>query len=308
MERLASQTPGLQFVDSEKVINATDRSLFTFDGNSPITQEHAPYWHLFGTHGDAVVHSRAPPPYSWDMARKSSKPTKKGTKSNKPFRPVRWALWWGVRLFSAVFLVAVAGTLLWSVANPPTTLYMMQEKSRLGTIDYQWVPMEEIAPIMARTAVAAEDANFCLHWGLDIVAIRRAIDEGGNRGASTISQQVVKNVYLWPGRSWVRKALEAGMTPLVEALWSKERILEVYLNVAEFDEGVFGVEAAAHHYFGVGPGALSNVQAARLAAILPSPKTRSASKPSGYVRKRAAQVLDGAATIRADGRAQCFQS
>ena len=242
------------------------------------------------------------------MARKSRKSAKKGTKAKTPFRPVRWALWWGVRFFSVLVLVSVAVTLLWSVANPPTTLYMMQEKSRLGSVDYQWVPMEDIAPIMARAAVAAEDANFCLHWGLDIVAIRAAIDSGSNRGASTISQQVVKNVYLWHGRSWVRKALEAGMTPLVEAVWSKRRILEVYLNVAEFDEGVFGVEAAARHYFGIGPDALSDVQAARLAAILPSPQTRSASKPSANVRKRAAQVLDGAATIRADGRAACFES
>jgi monofunctional biosynthetic peptidoglycan transglycosylase len=242
------------------------------------------------------------------MAKKTIKSAAKGARTKKPFRPVRWLLWWGVRLFSIIFLIAVAGALLWSVLNPPTTLYMMQERARLGQIDYQWVSMEEIAPIMARAAVAAEDANFCLHWGLDVVAIRKAIDAGSNRGASTISQQVVKNVYLWHGRSWVRKAMEAAMTPLVEALWSKRRILEVYLNVAEFDEGVFGIEAAARHYFGVGPDKLTDVQAARLAAILPSPKTRSASQPSAYVRRRAAQVLDGAATIRVDGRAGCFQS
>lgn len=219
------------------------------------------------------------------------------------FRPGRWLFRWALRGVSVVFLVAVVAALLWSVINPPTTLYMMQESRRLGGVDHEWVPIEEIAPIMARAAVAAEDANFCQHWGLDVVAIRRAIDAGGSRGASTISQQVVKNVYLWHGRSWVRKVMEAAMTPLVEALWSKRRILEVYLNVAEFDEGVFGVEAAARHYFGVGPDALSNVQAARLAAILPNPKGRSASRPSSFVRKRAGQILDGAATIRADGRA-----
>lgn len=242
------------------------------------------------------------------MARTRSKKPAKGATTRKPFRPMRWLLWWGVRLFSVVFLIAVAVTLLWSVLNPPTTFYMMQESRRLGGVDHQWVPMEDIAPIMARAAVAAEDANFCLHWGLDVVAIRKAIDAGSTRGASTISQQVVKNVYLWHGRSWTRKAMEAAMTPLVEALWSKRRILEVYLNVAEFDEGVFGIEAAARHYFNVGPDQLSDVQAARLAAILPAPKTRSASQPSNYVRRRAAQVLDGAATIRADGRARCFQS
>jgi monofunctional biosynthetic peptidoglycan transglycosylase len=160
---------------------------------------------------------------------------------------------------------------------------------------------------MARSVVAAEDANFCLHWGLDLDAIQRAIEEGGTRGGSTISQQVVKNVYLWHGRSYLRKVLEAVMTPAVEAVWSKRRIVEVYLNVAEFDEGVFGVEAAARHYFGVGPEELTAVQAARLAAILPAPKSRSASQPSDFVRERAAAIRDGAATILADGRAACFE-
>ena len=241
------------------------------------------------------------------MAKKSSKRTSK-SKAKARFRPGRWLFRWGLRAVSVVFLIAVAATLFWSVVNPPTTFYMLQESRRLGGVDHQWVPLEEIAPVMARAAVAAEDANFCMHWGLDIVAIRKAIDEGSNRGASTISQQTVKNVYLWHGRSWVRKVMEAAMTPLVEALWSKRRILEVYLNVAEFDEGVFGVEAAARHYFGVGPEDLSGTQAARLAAILPNPKGRSARNPSSFVRKRAAQILDGAATIRADGRAACFES
>ncbi|MEM9344783.1 MAG: transglycosylase domain-containing protein, partial [Pseudomonadota bacterium] len=119
--------------------------------------------------------------------------------------------------------------------------------------------------------------------------------------------QVVKNVYLWQGRSWLRKALEAVLTPAVELVWTKRRIVEVYLNVAEFDEGVFGVEAAARHYFGVSAADLSATQAARLAAILPDPKGRSASQPSQFVRKRSAQIVDGAATIRADGRAKCFE-
>ena len=241
------------------------------------------------------------------MARKSSKSASK-SKAKRRFRPGRWLFRWTLRLVSVVFLVAVAATVLWAVINPPTTYYMMQESRRLGGVDHEWVPMDEIAPVMARAAVAAEDANFCLHWGLDVVAIRKAIDQGSRRGASTISQQTVKNVYLWHGRSWVRKVMEAAMTPLVEAIWSKRRILEVYLNVAEFDEGIFGVEAAARHYFGVGPEALSGTQAARLAAILPNPKGRSASQPSSFVRKRAAQILDGAATIRADGRADCFES
>jgi monofunctional biosynthetic peptidoglycan transglycosylase len=205
-----------------------------------------------------------------------------------------------------VFGIVIAAILFYGVVNPPTTPYMFGEGRRLDGVEQTWVAMEEIAPAMARSAVAAEDANFCLHWGLDLVAIRAALDQGGARGASTISQQVVKNVWLWHGRSWLRKALEAGMTPLMEAAWSKRRILEVYLNVAEFDEGVFGVEAAAQHYFGVSAVDLSDLQAARLAAVLPDPKGRSASDPGPLVRQRTGQIMDGAATIAADGRDDCF--
>ena len=206
----------------------------------------------------------------------------------------------------------VAATLLgvwvtaYAVIDPPTTPYMMSESRRLGGVDHDWTPMEDIAPVMARSAVAAEDANYCLHWGFDVSAIRAAIEAGSTRGASTISQQVVKNAFLWQGRSWPRKALEAALTPAVEAIWSKRRILEVYLNVAEFDEGVFGVGAAARHYFGTTAAALTPRQAARLAAVLPDPKGRSARDPSAAVLRRAASVADGAATIRADGRAACF--
>jgi monofunctional biosynthetic peptidoglycan transglycosylase len=197
---------------------------------------------------------------------------------------------------------------LFSAVNPPTTPYMWGESRRLGGVEQVWVPMEEIAPVMARAAVAAEDAGFCNHWGLDLRAIRAAIDGGSARGASTISQQVVKNVYLWHGRSWARKALEAALTPAMEALWTKRRILEVYLNVAEFGEGVFGVEAAARHWFGVSAADLSEVQAARLAAILPAPKSRDPAHPTDALRARARAILDGAATIAADGRAACFEA
>ena len=220
-------------------------------------------------------------------------------------RRVRRVVWGGVAL---AFLVVVAAVLLGRVANPPTTAYMFSESRRLGGVDHQWVQMDRIAPVMARAVVAAEDANFCEHWGFDLNAIKAAIAEGSNRGASTLSQQTVKNVYLWHGRTWLRKALEAGITPLVETVWTKRRIIEVYLNVAEFDEGIFGVDAAAQHYFGVIPAKLTATQAARLAAILPSPKTRSAARPSAAVRKRSAQIRDGAATISKDGRAACFES
>ena len=120
-------------------------------------------------------------------------------------------------------------------------------------------------------------------------AIRAALAQGSDRGASTISQQVVKNVYLWQGRSWIRKALEAGLTPVMEAFLTKRRILEVYLNVAEFGEGVFGVEAAARHWFGVPASDLTDVQAARLAAILPAPRRRDPANPTDALRARAAR-------------------
>jgi monofunctional biosynthetic peptidoglycan transglycosylase len=207
-------------------------------------------------------------------------------------------------LAAAVVLV----TLLYKVVNPPTTPYMFVEGRRLAGVEQVWTPIERIAPVMARSVVAAEDANFCLHWGLDVEAIQVALAAGGDRGASTISQQVVKNVFLWQGRNWTRKALEAIWTPLTEALWSKRRILELYLNVAEFGTGVFGVQAAAQHYFGVDASDLSAVQAARLAMILPDPKVRDAANPTSAQRRRSASILDGAATIMADGRAACFQS
>lgn len=222
--------------------------------------------------------------------------------------PYRWLVKWAFRgvLLAIVLSVVIVG--LFGFVNPPTNHTMWSEGRRLAEpVDQTWVSADQIAPVMFRSAVAAEDANFCLHWGFDVDAIQAAIEAGGARGASTISQQVVKNVFLWQGRSWVRKGFEAALTPLVEALWTKRRILEVYLNIAELDEGVFGVQAAAVHYFGVDARDLSPTQAARLAAVLPSPKTRSASQPSNFVQRRSASIRAGAETINVDGRADCFQ-
>ena len=198
--------------------------------------------------------------------------------------------------------------LLFGIVNPPVTHTIWAEWRRLGRVERDWVPAEAIAPVMLRAAVAAEDANFCWHWGFDMAAIREAIGDGATRGASTISQQVVKNVFLWQGRSWARKALEAVLTPMVEAFWTKRRILEVYLNVAEFGEGIFGVEAAARHYYGISAAELSPRQAARLAVLLPNPKQRDPNALSSRMRRVAARVADGAEMIRADGRAACFES
>ncbi len=249
--------------------------------------------------------------YSWGVARKaksSGKSPKRGSWADRVLAPYRWLRKWLFRLVLILVVVVLGGVGWFSVMNPGQTPYMRAEARRLGApVDHIWVPLAAVAPVMARSVVAAEDANFCLHWGFDMEAIRTALEEGSGRGASTISQQVVKNVYLWQGRNWTRKALEAVITPVVEAMWSKRRIVEVYLNVAEFDEGVFGVDAAAQHYFGVAPANLSPVQAARLAAVLPSPKTRSAANPSRRLARRAAGIMDGAETIRQDRRAACFE-
>jgi len=218
-------------------------------------------------------------------------------------RVLRRLLWRGLWLAALGVLIWVT---LYAVIPVPTTAYMLSESRRLGGIEQSWVPIEAISPHLQRATVAAEDANFCRHYGFDLDAIREAAEDGAVRGGSTISQQTVKNAFLWHGRSWLRKALEATITPLVELIWSKRRILEVYLNIAEFDTGVFGAEAAARHYFGVSAADLSAEQAARLAAILPAPQQRSASAPSDWVIRRARAIADGAATIRRDGRDACF--
>jgi monofunctional glycosyltransferase len=236
----------------------------------------------------------------------AAKPRQRKRKPAAPTRlrrAMRW-LWRGAAAVGGAYAFLV---ILFSFLPPPINLYQIGEAWRLGGIEKDWVGWDEIAPVMGRSAVAAEDANFCNHWGFDMAAIRAAIDAGGSRGASTISQQVVKNVFLWHGRSYVRKAMEAVLTPTVELLWSKQRIMEVYLNVAEFDEGVFGVQAAAQHHFGVDAKDLSALQAARLAAVLPDPKGRSASEPSNFVRSRTRAIISGAETIAADGRSACFE-
>lgn len=242
----------------------------------------------------------------WPMApRKKADPLPQPAPQPEPRlrRLRRWAVR-GLAGLAGFYAVLI---LLFSFVPPPINIYQVQESWRLGGIEKDWVSWDEIAPVMARSVVAAEDANFCLHWGFDMAAIRTAIEEGGGRGASTISQQVVKNTFLWHGRSYIRKAMEAAITPVVELMWSKRRILEVYLNTAEFAEGVFGVQAAAQHHFGVDARDLSALQAARLAAVLPDPKGRSAGNPSSFVRKRTRAIISGAETIAADGRAGCFQ-
>ncbi|MBT8155861.1 monofunctional biosynthetic peptidoglycan transglycosylase [Epibacterium ulvae] len=238
---------------------------------------------------------------------KSTKTSAKSKTGKRRFRPIAWLRRWILRSLLIAIATVTSLALLYSVVNPPITHTIWSEKRRLGDVDREWVPIEHISPVLVRSVVAAEDANYCLHWGFDLEAIQSALQDGGQRGGSSLSQQVVKNVFLWQHRSWFRKALETLLTPMVEAVWTKRRILEVYLNVAETDEGVFGVEAGARRYFGKGPDELSAREASLLAAVLPNPKGRSAAKPTAGLVKRAARIADGAATIRADGRSACFE-
>lgn len=223
----------------------------------------------------------------------------------------RWrAPAWTGRVLAGLALAPVVWVAAYGVINPPGGLYMASESWRLGGITRQWRDIGDISPDLARAVMAGEDARFCDHWGFDLDAISAALERnarGGRRvlGASTLSQQVAKNVFLWQGRSWLRKGLEVGFTLLVETLWSKRRILEVYLNVAEMGPGVFGAEAAARRHFGVGADALSLTQAARLAAILPDPKDRNPARPSSYLQRRARVIAAGAETLRADRRDTC---
>lgn len=229
-----------------------------------------------------------------------------GTRPSRLRRAAQGLRRWLLRAAIGSIALILGWTALYAIVPVPTTLYMIGESRRLGGIERDWVPLERISVHLQRAVVAAEDANFCRHWGFDMDAIRDAIAEGGQRGASTISQQTVKNAFLWHGRSWLRKALEATITPVMELFWSKSRVIEVYLNVAEFDEGVFGAEAAARHHFGVAAADLTPRQAALMAAVLPDPQGRDAGQPSAFVDRRAASIADGAATIAADGRDNCF--
>jgi monofunctional biosynthetic peptidoglycan transglycosylase len=194
---------------------------------------------------------------------------------------------WVVVSFSAVL------ALRWIA--PPFTAVMLEQSMPLARIDYRWVDADAIASDAARAAMASEDQRFLEHHGIDFVSLDRALEDYRDgdelRGASTITQQVAKNVFLWQGRSLVRKILEAYFTLLIELVWSKQHILEMYLNVAEFGPGVFGVEAAAQRFFGVPASRLSASQAALLAAVLPNPRRLSAARPSDYVRSRQAWIL-----------------
>lgn len=215
--------------------------------------------------------------------------------------PVRRLLRWTALAVLALVLGSVVQVLALRFLDPPFSAFMVARQLEAAAegewgyrIDYQWRDAGAISPQLAVAVIASEDQHFADHHGFDLEAIRRAAERnasGGRlRGASTISQQVAKNLFLWSGRSWVRKGLEAWYTLLMEALWPKQRILEVYVNIAEFGDGVYGAQAAAQRYFGKDAMQLGAAEAARLAAVLPSPRRYSASNPGPYVQRRTGEV------------------
>ena len=209
----------------------------------------------------------------------------------------------------ALALLLVASVAIHRFVPPPATFLMVTRAVEGGEMTYRWRSLNDISPRLVEAVIASEDSTFCAHRGFDMKAIEKALkanERGGRiRGGSTISQQTAKNVFLWPGRDWVRKGLEAGYTVLIETLWGKRRIVEVYLNVAEWAPGVYGAEAAAQHWFGKSADELSAREAARLAAILPSPRRYDAASPGPYVRRRASRVQAAMGTVRNDRLAAC---
>jgi monofunctional biosynthetic peptidoglycan transglycosylase len=212
-------------------------------------------------------------------------------------------------LFIAFVLAPVTWVGLYLFIDPPGTTLMMQRAAEGESISYHPTRINRMSPHIVRSVIAAEDANFCTHDGFDVEAIQDAMQSnsrGGRvRGASTVSQQVAKNVFLWPERSWLRKGMETYFTALIEFMWPKRRIMEVYLNVAEWGDGNFGVEAAARERFGVSAADLTPLQAARLAAVLPSPNRWRADNPGPYVRRRSASIVQRARVVRNEHLSGC---
>ena len=221
---------------------------------------------------------------------------RKGTKTktkSKTFKSI-------TAIITQVFIWFLLSTVLWVLTykfvNPPITLLMIQRniernsEGKSAKMEKEWVEFNNISDNMKRAAVSAEDQLFLKHIGFDINAIEKAFKANKKhkkiKGGSTISQQTAKNVFLWPGRSWIRKGFEAYFTLLIELLWSKERILEVYLNVIEMGDGIYGAEAAAQAYYGKSCHSMTRSQAALIAACFPNPRRWTPKKPTSYIKHR----------------------
>lgn len=206
------------------------------------------------------------------------------------------------RIIGAAILFSIIAVFLLRWINPQTTMFMMQRSVKAWfngeenfELHYDWTDSEEISSHIKMAAITSEDQNFAYHWGIDLSSIQKALDEYDRgddlRGASTITQQTAKNLFLWPGQSYFRKGIEAYLALLIELFWSKKRILEVYLNIAEFGNGVYGVQAAASRYFHTTPSALSRAESALMVTALPAPRRYNLASPSGYMLERRNWVL-----------------
>ncbi|RZJ04738.1 MAG: monofunctional biosynthetic peptidoglycan transglycosylase [Brevundimonas sp.] len=231
------------------------------------------------------------------------------TKTVKKGRPL-------LTLFLLLLLLGSGSIVLQRFLPPPPTFLMATRLIEGEGLDYRWRSLDDISPRLVQAVIASEDSTFCRHRGFDMKAIEKALKANARsekrgstriRGGSTISQQTAKNAFLWPGRDWIRKGLEAGYTVAIETVWGKRRIMEVYLNVAEWAPGVYGAEAASRHWFGKSADDLTVREAARLAAILPSPRRYSAASPGPYVRRRASRIQAAMGTVRDQGLASCVQ-
>jgi monofunctional biosynthetic peptidoglycan transglycosylase len=213
-------------------------------------------------------------------------------------------------LIGVTLVLPVAAVLLLRFVPPPITPLMLEIRVSEGPITRQWVPLSSISPNLVRAVIASEDGKFCSHYGFDLEAIDKAIAHNAagatTRGASTISQQTAKNLFLSPDRTWTRKGIEAYFTVLIEALWPKRRIMETYLNIAEWGPRRFGAEAAAQSNFKKSAAQLSVLEAARLATILPNPRNYRADAPGPYVAKQSAVIAARIAQVSRDRLDACI--
>jgi monofunctional glycosyltransferase len=217
---------------------------------------------------------------------------------------------WTVSALLLFVLLSLLWVLLYRVMNPPITFTMLGDRLSGRHVARDWMSLERIDRDAVRAAIAAEDSKFCSHWGFDqdsIAAAMRRNAKGGSviRGGSTISQQTAKNAFLWQGGGYFRKGLEAWFTLLIENMWGKRRIMEVYLNVAETGIGTYGVNAGSLRYFNHDAGALSRVEAARIAAVLPLPKKRGATAPKGFTRRYGNAIVARIGVVARDGLDRC---
>lgn len=218
---------------------------------------------------------------------------------------------WGIRAFFLFVIISLLWVLIYKLVPPPITFTMLGDLLGGRSISKDWTSLEAIDDDMKRAAIAAEDSKFCSHSGFDQDAIaeamrRNAQGRGVIRGGSTISQQTAKNAFLWQGGGYFRKGLEAWFTLLIETMWSKQRIMEVYLNIAETGIGTYGVNAGAQRYFNKDASSLSRSEAARIAAVLPLPKKREAIAPSGFTRRYGNSISRRIAVVQRDGLDSCL--